>query len=143
MDEMPDGCCILQVTVAETGYVFRLWNDGHATEAWPAVAEATLSPFDTSLAYDEGRKRFAERQRAAWSPLLGTHDGATLGPFVPEGAVIPGGLRAKTETIVFRTRGDDGVRAATIRGDLRVPASLGPLEPGWTDLHDALWGRRH
>jgi len=44
---------------------------------------------------------------------------------------------------VFRTRGDDGVRATTIKGDLRVPASLGPLEPAWTDLHDAVWGPRH
>lgn len=44
---------------------------------------------------------------------------------------------------MFRTRADAGERTTTVRGDLRAPASLGPLEAAWTDLHHALWGQRH
>ena len=142
MSEMPDGCCILEVTIAETGYVLRIWNDGHATLAWPSVPEVTKRPYATALAYDEGKRRFAERQRAVWGPLIAAHDGTTQGPFIEEGTLLPNKMRAEVRTLVFRTRGDT-VHTATIKGDLRASASLGPFETPWNEILAALWGPEH
>ena len=138
MSEWPAGCCILEVSVAETGYRMRIHDDGRWTEAWPTVPERESQPFRPP-GPGKSEARHFEKLRGTWSELLATHDGQTLGPFVPAGTRLPGGRTLQAHTVTFRT----AEHTVQVTGDLNLATSLGPLEEAWSALHEDLWGPQH
>jgi len=136
MSEWPAGCCILEVSVAETGYRMRIHDDGRWTEAWPTVPERESQPFRPTSPSESAETRHFEEMRATWSKLLARHDGETLGPYVPAGTRLPGGRTLQENTVTFRT----AEHTVRVKGDINLPGSLGPFEEAWASLHDDLWG---
>jgi hypothetical protein len=139
MSEWPEGCCILEVSVAETGYRMRIHDDGRWTESWPTVPERESQQFRPTSPSERAEARRLEKLRTTWSELLATHDGQTLGPFVAEGSKLPGGRTVQAHTLTFRTAS----HTVTVTGDLNLASSTGPLEEAWSSLSKELWGPMH
>ncbi|MBW2258541.1 MAG: hypothetical protein JRI25_28675 [Deltaproteobacteria bacterium] len=139
MSEWPEGCCLLEVSVAETGYRMRIHDDGRWTEVWPTVPERESQQFRPTSPSESAEARRLEELRTTWSGLLATHHGQTLGPFVTEGTKLPGGRTVKAHSVTFRTAS----HTVQVTGDLNLASSMGPLEEAWSSLSKELWGPMH
>lgn len=131
---------LLQIHVAETGYVLRLYRDGRFTEAWPSIAEAERAPFDVWAPGSGQQQLDALQQR--WLAAVAAMGEGPHGPVIPPGSPVPGGGRLKAVRIAVAVRGPEGVVRTVVQGDLRVSESLGPLEEPFGALTRQVHGPR-
>ena len=122
---------VVQIFRPADGYVLRVWEDGRVSRARGSEAEETLQPYDPTLQYPEVKGRFVKAQRETWGAALSAP--IAPGPHGPSGRVPQVGEPIR-QALVFRAWQDGAVVTAELEADLRVAATLGPLQAAYEAL---------
>ena len=130
---LPDAV-YLQMANLSTGWVYRIAEDGRYLVTPHGGVEGQRTPLSK---HERGRETvsvhgLARLQKAVNAAGFFSLDDRLEGGPLPQHA--PGGEDADRQHLAFTVRGEQGVKTVEVQASLRVPTSLGALEPIYAAL---------